>query len=129
MASRPEVFWRAESGDKLAEKKSAIDKLYKLYKWVFPKIVVPKYGWFISWKIHLKWMIWRYLHFRKHRVKPPNSGMPPKQYMLCICLFHIYIYYIYILYIILYIYIHMCHGENMACIPIMGMAISISPFS
>ena len=26
--------------------------------WVFPKIGVPQNGWFISWKILLKWMIW-----------------------------------------------------------------------
>ena len=26
---------------------------------------VPPNGWFISWKITLKWMIWGYLYFRK----------------------------------------------------------------
>ena len=32
--------------------------------WRFPKLEVPQNGWFISWTILPKWMIWKYPHFR-----------------------------------------------------------------
>ena len=45
-------------------------------------------------------------HFRKHRVKPPNSGFCP---LNNICFAYVY-----------FIYIHMCHGENIHIISYNG---------
>jgi len=44
-------------------------RLYKLIKtciWVFPKIGVPRNGWFIMETLLLEWMIWGYPYFWKH---------------------------------------------------------------
>ncbi len=48
---------------------------------VFPKIGVPKNGWFISWKTLLKWMFWGYPYFWKHPSMKWTCtwlGSPPK---------------------------------------------------
>jgi len=40
--------------------------------WGFPSMGTPIAGWFISWKVLFKWMIWGYHHFRK---PPSHAGL------------------------------------------------------